>query len=799
MNLRITTAALSLLVLLSSFAAAAGEPASPATRERLSLDEGWRFHLGDIPFPVIRGHGATYEHAKAGAAEGAAAVKYQDKDWPVVNLPHDWAMDLPVDAKNNVSQGFRTRGVGWYRKTFTLDPSDQGKNLEVQFDGVATFGTVWVNGIVVHRNWCGYTGFAIDISPMARFGKETNTIVLRVDADAMEGWWYEGAGIYRHTWLVKRSPVHIATDGVFANPVRGPQGRWSIPIEVTLGNTGTEITPVEVESTLICPAGKTAGTAKGSQTVVPFGEPVVKYAIDVESPSLWSLQQPTLYTVRTVVRQGGQTIDEATTRCGFRTIRFDADKGFFLNDQPVKLKGTCNHQDHAGVGVAMPDSLWDFRLRKLKEMGSNACRCSHNPPATEFLDACDRLGMLVMDENRNFNPSPEYQRQLEWLVRRDRNHPCVILWSVFNEEPMQGSRQGYEMVRKMAAVVKQFDTTRPVTAAQNGALLNQWNASKAADVAGFNYQPGGYDSYHKANPTKPMTSSEDTSAVMTRGEFTTDRKRGVLDSYDTQFQPWGLTHGRAWQEIAERPFVAGGFVWTGFDYHGEPQPFEWPATASSFGCMDLCGFPKSAFYIHQAHWIEDRPVLQLIPHWNWPGREGQPVKVMALTNAQSVALLLNGKPIEEKPVHKYLMVSWDVPYEPGKLEAVAKRDGREIARCAVETTGAPAALELIADRPTLSGDGRDAQPITVRAVDAQGRPVPTANMVVNFELTGPGAIIGLGNGDPICHEPEKGNRRSLYNGLAQVIVQSARQAGKMSLKATADGLKPAEMTIDVNR
>jgi beta-galactosidase len=363
---------------------------------------------------------------------------------------------------------------------------------------------------------------------------------------------------------------------------------------------------------------------------------------------------------------------------------------------------------------------------------------------------------------------------------------------------MQGSRQGYEMVRTMAAVVKQLDRTRPVTAAQNGALNAKWNASQAADVAGLNYQANAYDSYHQANPTKPMTSSEDTSAVMTRGEYATDRKKSILGSYDTEYQSWGLTHREAWKRIAERPFLAGGFVWTGFDYHGEPQPLGWPATASSFGCMDLCGFPKTAFYIHQAHWIESRPVLQLVPHWNWPGREGQPVKVMALTNAETVRLSLNGKPVGEKPVHKYEMVSWDVPYEAGKLEAIAFKNDKEVARCTVETTGAPVALQLVADRAGLSGDGRDAQPVTVQAVDAQGRAVPTASNRVTFELAGPGAIIGVGNGNPLCHEPEKSNCRSLYNGLAQVIVQSARGTqGTLQLKATAEGLKPAAITIAI--
>jgi beta-galactosidase len=797
------------ILILLSVLLSSGLASAQAQRERVTLDYGWKFYLGDIPFPVISGHGASYNHAKAGTADGAAAMKFDDAKWRTLDVPHDWAIELPVSQTNNLSQGFRARGMGWYRRTFKLDPADEGKNIELQFDGVSTFCTVWVNGTVAHRNWCGYTSFYIDITPFARFGKEENVIAVRVDAVEQEGWWYEGAGIYRHTWLVKRSPVHIVTDGVFANPVKQAGNRWTIPVEVKLANTGTNAAEVEVESTLLDPSGKPAAAAHTKQRIEPFDSPVATYEIAVESPSLWSVEQPALYSVRTAVKSGSGVMDEATTRCGFRTIRFDPDRGFFLNDQPVKLKGTCNHQDHAGVGTAIPDSIWEWRVRKLKEMGSNAYRCSHNPPPVEFLDICDLLGMLVMDENRNFNTTDEYQRQLEWLVRRDRNHPSVILWSVFNEEPMQGSRQGYEMVRTMAAAVKKLDRTRPVTAAQSGAMGAAWNASKAADVAGFNYQAGGYDSYHKANPTKPITSSEDTSAVQTRGEYTTDRKNAILGSYDTEHQGWGLTHREAWKRIAERPFLAGGFVWTGFDYHGEPQPLGWPATASSFGCMDLCGFPKTAFYIHQAQWIDDRPVLALVPHWNWPGREGKPVKVMALTNAERVRLFLNGKLVEEKPVDKYEMVSWEVPYEPGKLEAVALKGGSEAARFAVETTGEPVALQLLPDRTSLAGDGRDAEPITVRVVDAQGRPVPNANNLVRFELAGPGAMIGVGNGNPLCHEPEKlvavkgaaaapDWTRSLYNGLAQVIVQTTRDArGSLQLKATAEGLKPTEITITI--
>lgn len=777
----------------------AAVPASqPPARERLSLDRGWLFHSGDIPFPIIKGLVPSYESAKAGQAFGAAAPDYDDSDWRTLDLPHDWAVEGPFDATENLAQGYRRRGVGWYRRHFKLDEADQGKHLELQFDGIATHSTVWVNGILAHRNWSGYVSFRIDISPFARYGNDINTIAIRVDANPMEGWWYEGAGIYRHTWLAKRNPVHIATDGIYADPVRSADGSWTIPVEVTLNSCAERTVEIDVESTLWDSSGHEVMRASAPVTAPTLKESIARFSVSVENPQLWSVDQPTLYELRTTVKQNGTVIDEATTRCGFRAIRFDANQGFYLNDKPLKLKGVCNHQDHAGVGVAVPDSLWEFRIRRLKEMGANAYRCAHHPPAAEFLDACDRLGLLVIDENRNFNTTPEYMRHLEWLVQRDRNHPCVILWSVFNEEPMQGTKQGYEMVRRMVAAVKRLDSTRPVTAAQSNSMLNRFNASQAADVAGFNYQHTEYDRYHAANPTKPITSSEDTSAVMTRGEYATDRDRAVLASYDTEFQPWGTTHRNAWKAIAERPYVAGGFVWTGFDYRGEPQPLEWPATGSSFGCMDLCGFPKTAFYIHQAHWIEDRPILQLIPHWNWPGMEDKPIKIMALTNADTVVLSLNGKPVGERQVDKYEMITWDLPYEPGKLEAIALKGGHEVARFAVETSGPPAALRLTPDRSTLAGDGGDAQPITVRVVDAHGRPVPNANLAAQFELEGPGSILGLGNGDPTCHEPEKGNRRSLFNGLAQVIVQTTRESsGQIVLHATADGLIAGEAVINV--
>jgi beta-galactosidase len=772
-------------------------------RERLLLDEGWRFHLGDLPENVLLNHNVSYNNAKAGnagVATPAAGPDFDDTAWRKLNLPHDWAVEGPFSEKACESEGYRPRGFGWYRRHFQLDERDQDKHIELQFDGIASHCTVWFNGTVVHRNFCGYNSFIIDITPFAKFGKALNTIAIRVDAQVQEGWWYEGAGIYRHTWLVKRNPVHIATYGLYANPVRDVQGQWNVPVEVTLYNKETAAVPVEVTAELIAPDGKSLVSGKASVSVPVLGEATGKIPLAVATPQLWSLETPTLYTVRAVAKRGGTLLDETSVTCGFRTIRFDADKGFFLNDKPVKLKGTCNHQDHAGVGVAVPDALQAFRVRRLKELGSNAYRAAHNPPAPELLEACDRQGLLVMDENRNFNCSPEYLYQLRTMVLRDRNHPSVILWSVFNEEPMQATVQGREMVRRMAAEVRKFDVTRPITAAMNGGMNGSVGVFEAVDVMGFNYQQGDYDAFHKKHPAQPVTSSEDTSCFMTRGEYANDKERNVVSSYDTEFPGWGATHRKAWREIATRPFIAGGFVWTGFDYRGEPQRLKWPSVSSVFGIMDTCGFPKAAYYIHQASWIEDKPVLAIEPHWNWPGKEGQPIKLMLMSNAEKIRLSLNGKELGEKAVPPLDYLAWDVPYAAGKLEAVAFKGGKEVARAVVETTGEAVALALAPDRAALAGDGLDAMPITISAVDAQGRVVPQANPLVTFEVTGPGANIGHGNGDHNCHDPEQGPTRRLFHGLAQLIVQSQKDgAGTLTIKATAPGLKPAEATLTVNK
>ncbi|MFD1789791.1 beta-galactosidase GalA [Sphingomonas floccifaciens] len=761
---------------------------------RSSLDSGWLFHEGDIIVAPPATHNDTYLSTKAGNAAGAAAVDHDDSDWQAVTLPHDWASHQPFVESANPSQGYRPRGIGWYRRTLRLDAADRGKRIALQFDGIATNATIWVNGTVVAHSWSGYSSVLIDLTPFARFGAQDNVIAIRVDATAMEGWWYEGAGLYRHAWLSRRAGVSIAEDGVHCDPRKDDAG-WSVPVAVTLTNIERATVGATCEALLLDPAGRMVARATVDIAVDPLIEVTASLTLPASNPQLWSVEQPRLYTVITRVLRDGVAVDERRTAIGFRTIRFDAARGFFLNDQPVKLKGVCIHQDHAGVGVAVPDALIHWRLVQLKALGCNAIRCSHHAPAAELLDYADRLGFLVMDENRVFNPSPDYLAQLEWMVRRDRNHPSVILWSVFNEEPMQGTEAGVEMVRRMAAAVHRLDASRPVTAAMNGSFYDPANVSTVVDVMGFNYYQRDYDRFHRLNPAKPITSSEDTSAFETRGAFRTDPAAHVITSYDTAAADWGATHRASWAAIVQRPFVAGGFVWTGFDYHGEPTPHAWPTISSFFGILDLCGFPKTAAGIRRAQWIDTHAVVAIAPHWTWPGREGEAVPVHVSSNAETIELRLNGRSLGRQAADRVMGNDWSVPYAPGRIEAVAYRDGRVVARTAHETAGPPVALRLTPARTVMAADGVDAQPVTVDAIDARGRHVPTANLPVRFTMTS-ATIIGLGNGDPNSHESEKGDARSLFNGLAQVILQSGTARGRITLTATAPGMKPATLRLD---
>jgi beta-galactosidase len=761
-------------------------------RQTLSLDHGWLFHLGDIAPPLANTHIAAYMANKAGWARGAAKSDYDDSDWRSVDLPHDWSVEGTFSPDNHLDAGFLPRGVAWYRRHFKLDEADRGKYLAIQFDGVATHATVYVNGHLLHRNFCGYTPFTVDIGNVANFGEDNlNVIALRVDATYMEGWWYEGAGIYRHTWLIKDRPLRITEAGIFIRPEWLPEGRWTTHIDVTVRNDSRDAAKCDLELEFIDPTGDEEVSLFLPIDLRPGESGRFATAVELwRPPMLWSIEQPNLYRVRVFI--AGEPAGEVS--CGYRTIRFDADHGFFLNDEPLKLKGTCNHQDHAGLGVAVPDSIHEFRIRRLKEMGCNAIRCAHNPPAPELLDACDRLGMLVMDENRNFGSSPEHLAQLRSMVVRDRNHPSVILWSVCNEEAIQGTIVAGNIARAMQAEVKRLDPSRPVTAAVSGGILNDGAIGDVIEIMGINYQLPANDAYHAKKPNVPVIAAETHSTFSTRGEYETDPKRFIFASYDDDKAPWGQHAREVWRFVRDRPWLAGCFAWTGFDYRGEPTPHEWPCVNSHFGMLDMCGFPKDAFYLHKAWWTEE-PFVHVLPHWNSPQSTTARVRVMTYTNCEAVELFLNGESLGRKEVDPIEMATWMVEYRPGALKAVGYCGGVTAVEGTVETTGPAVALGLEAATRSIPADGEFALPVTVFTTDDHGRRVPTADDSVTFTIDGGAAILGVGNGNPACHEPDKASSRSLFNGLAQVIVQTSATPGTITLTASAKDRRPATLRL----
>lgn len=766
-------------------------------RERLSMDKDWQFHLGDAEQLNENSHNVVYGNAKAGGCRGPASIEWNDNEWEKVQIPHDWSYQLPFDRENGVADfGYHTRGVGWYRKKFKLDPADCGKQLLLEFDGIATHATVFFNGSVLERNFCGYTSFAVDITDRAYFGDQPNLLTVKVDATVSEGWWYEGAGIYRHVWLTKKAPVHVAHRGLWINPVKQSDSLWFTNVETTVANESEQtaefelISRVEHRNGEIVAEQVTAATCEAGQSAT------LKQDLSVYHPALWDVDDPVLYKLHTLVRLDGQEVDKVITTFGYRTIRICPDTGFYLNERPLKIKGTCNHQDHAGVGVALPDGIQEYRIQRLKDMGSNAYRCAHHNPTPELLDACDRLGMLVMDENRNFDSSREGILQLENMVTRDRNHPSVVFYSLFNEEPLQGTPIGRKMVKRMMRAVKKLDPTRPVLGAMNGGVMEDEGTVDVTDIAGFNYMNGGYDKFREKHPRQPIIGSETVSAFATRNNYISDNQQQVFASYDTEKASWGNTARESWKTINTRDFVMGTFVWTGFDYRGEPTPYEWPSVSTHFGILDTCGFAKDPYYLYQAFWLKE-PVLHIAGHWNWQGKEGQAIKIMTHTNCDEVALYLNDVLLDRQSIDIYEQHTWDVVYEPGTLKMEGFRDGALVKISEIVTTGEAYTLRVETQKACLSGNGRDAMAVNIHAVDAEGRFVPTADSKVIFSLSGSGQILGAGNGDPNSHEPDHAAQRSLFNGCCQLIVQSEAGHDDIVLSLQAEGLQPVSYVIPV--
>ncbi len=647
------------------------------------------------------------------------------------------------------------------------------------------------NGFYIGRHSGGYDPFSFDVTDFATPGGR-NVLLVRVDATLSDGWFYEGAGIYRHVWLVKTNPVHVKKWGTFARAEVRP-GEATVRIRTEVENHGKGAASTRVISTLLDPSGKAVGKAAAAPVSIPeWADHTYEQQVVVKQPALWSLEERNLYKLVTEVEAGGAVVDRYETPFGIRTLNFDPEKGFFLNGKSVKVKGTCNHQDHAGLGAALPDAVQYYRIRKLQEMGCNAFRTSHNPPTPELLDACDELGMLVLDETRMMSSNPEGLSQFENLVRRDRNHPSVFLWSMGNEEGQSRTDRGMLILTSMKAVAAQHDGSRPVTIAPSGGIGTGGLA--VCDVMGYNYMDPGAEAYHKAHPKIPVIGTETVSAVGTRGIYVMDREHGYVGSYD----PYTTT-GRAsaegwWSFCNARPWLSGGFVWTGFDYRGEPSPYQWPNISSQYGIIDTCGFPKDSFYYYQSWWTS-KPVLHVFPHWNWPGLEGQEIAVWVHSNLEKVELFLNGQSLGAKEMKKDSHLAWIVKYAPGAIEARGYKDGKQVLTDRRETTGPAAKLVMKADRGQISADGEDVAMFAVEVQDAQGRVVPLTDNEVAFRVSGQGRVIGVGNGDPTSHEPDPGSSRKAFSGLCMAIVQSTKAAGDITVEATSPGLTPASVSI----
>jgi beta-galactosidase len=788
--------------------------AAVAPREHLLFDFGWKFQFGhgtdpsrDLGFGFGQG-----DFAKTGDF-GFAKEGFDDSKWRSLDLPHDWAVELPFvhdDGQN--SHGYKPIGrrypetsVGWYRRAFEIPASDQGRRVEITFDGVFRDVLVFVNGCFVGRNDNGYAPFCFDLTDFLAVGAK-NYIVARVDASFGDGWFYEGAGIYRHVWLTKTDALHLGNwESTVRTAVSGNAA--TLTLGTVVQNEGKQTETAKVSWQILDASGKTVATAEAAgQSIAVDGSASFTATAKLPNAKLWSVDEPNLYSAIVTVEAGGKPRDAERVSFGVRTAVFDADKGFFLNGKSIKIQGTCNHQDHAGVGAAVPDRLQQFRVAVLREMGCNGIRTSHNMPTPGLVEACDRMGMMMMCETRQMSPNPEGMAQLETMIKRYRNSPSIILWSMGNEEfTLQDglAEQGGKIAAAMVQRAHELDPTRVVSAAVNG--TNEKPISESFDIIGFNYNLELPDAFHKKYPKRPIYGSETASAVGTRGVYTNDPLNNWVSAYDTHDGRWGgyETAEDWWSYYGSRAWTAGGFAWTGFDYRGEPSPYGWPSINSQFGIVDTCGFPKDTFYYYKAWWGKD-PVLHLFPHWNFEGREGDEMPVWVHSNLDEVELFVNGKSQGSQKVPRLGHVEWKVKYEPGAIEARGSKDGKVVLTDKRETTGPAVAIKLTADCTEIDADGEDVAVLKVEVLDKEGRAVPTANNMISFKVSGEGVLIGVGNGDPNCQESDKEPKRSLFNGLAEAIVQSRRWPGEIHIEAVKEGwggpeLTPAKLSITTRK
>ena len=783
----------------------------PVPRTHISFNEGWKFALA--------------------ASDDAAQPGFDDSGWRELDLPHDWSIEGEFSEKNPASPGGGALpgGIGWYRKTFNVSTADRDRLTYITFDGVYRNSEVWINGNYLGKRPYGYSSFRYDLTPYLRYGEEENVMAVKVDNSAQpNSRWYSGSGIYRNVWLTTTGKIAVDQWGTFVTTPEVSNESALVRVTTRIANGSGSKAVVRVETAVYDAGNKRVAATETDQVEVPSTGTAVTQELTVRTPHLWSVDDPALYRVVTTVRSGQLLADTYETVTGIRTFEFDREKGFILNGEPVTIKGVCNHHDLGCLGAAVNTRALERQLEILKEMGCNGTRTSHNPPAPELLDLCDRMGFIVMDEafdiwkvgktdyDYHLDFDEWHRRDIEAMVLRDRNHPSVFIWSIGNEvmEQWQRDGSGEAIAAELAGIVRSLDDTRPVTAACNDPVpSNPVIASGALDLIGFNYRDTLWTRFPQAFPEGKFIGTETTSALATRGSY--DMPSDVIrrwparwdqpfrdgnpdltcSAYDNCSAPWGTTHRDSWRLIRDNAYLTGMYIWTGFDYLGEPTPYWWPARSSYFGIIDLAGFPKDVYWFYQSEWT-DRDVLHIFPHWNW--NPGQAVDVWAFTNCDEVELFLNGNSLgrQKKGKDDFNLV-WRVQFEEGTLLAVGYRDGSEIMRSEVRTAGAPAALTLSPDRAEIKADGSDLSFITVTVSDRDGNTVPHAANLVTFSVEGPGTIAGVDNGSQTSMEPFRADYRKAYNGKCLVVLKAGKEKGEIRITASSEGLPDAAVVVKV--
>ena len=783
-----------------------------AARQVVNFNDGWKF-------------------AKGGQ-NGAQAVDFNDSSWKAVRLPHDWAIAGPFNPNEDGYAGkLPWWGQGWYRKSFKLDKADAGRRVYFDFDGVMAFPKVYINGQLAGEWDYGYMSFRVNATPFVKFGAD-NTIAVYVDTRNHGTRWYPGAGIYRKVTMTMTEPVHVAHWGTYITTPEVADASAKVNVRSTIRNYLKGKSKVSVEVTLFDPDGKQVASPRTDGVAVPAGHSRnVNQLFVIANPQRWDITSPKLYTAKTIVRQGKRIVDTDTTTFGIRTFEFTANDGFYLNGRRVQLYGVCLHHDQGALGGAFYTRAMERQLEIMRDMGVNAIRTSHNPPAPELLELCDRMGFVVWDEcfdkwdktadrfDPNNMPLEKYgKKQIRNFVMRDRNHPCVVVWSIGNEiesPPVDPQGLTKERVKFMSDFVLEYDLTRPVGMACCFTSQVAKSIFDALDLTGWNYQRR-YAQYRQRYPDKPIIYSESASALSTRGFYelplrgskTQFSKEFQVDSYDRNAAAWSDIADREFALMEKDKFVAGEFVWTGFDYLGEPTPYGRQARSSYFGIVDLAGIPKDRFYLYRSHWRPDVTTVHILPHWNWPDRIGQNVPVYVYTNGDTVELFLNGKSLGKQTkakeagpsyygsIDKYRLCFNDVNYEPGELKAVAYKDGNEIGQEIMRTAGEPAKIRLTPDRKELSATGDDLCYILVEALDANDTLCPLADNLIKFKVDGPAEIAGVDNGNPLSYEPFQADYRKLFFGKAMLILRTKQgQTGDIRLIADSDGLTPAGVVV----